>query len=137
MIGAYSLGLIVLEAAANVILPDNGPAWHKLRSNDLSDVDLSKLSHELVVLITSLLQHAPEDRSSTTEIVHHPVVERLSTLLEQSIQIENRSNGSGSDGLLERPLLGAILPQADSFLYDLFSSVYSYETSGETSMELD
>ena len=118
-----------------MILPDNGPAWHKLRSNDLSDVDLSKLSHELVVLIISLLQHSPEDRASMNEIVRHPVVERLSNLLEQSIQIENRS--AGLEEMEERPLLGAILPQADSFLYDLFSSVYSYETSGETSMELD
>lgn len=125
----------MLEAAANVILPDNGPAWHKLRSNDLSDVDLSKLSHELVLLITSLLQHSPEDRASMKEIVRHPVVARLASLLEASILIENRSSGVEEE--VERPLLGAILPQADSFLYDLFSSVYSYETSGETSMELD
>jgi len=34
----FSLGMTVLEAAANVCLPDNGPAWHKLRTGDLSDV---------------------------------------------------------------------------------------------------
>ncbi|KTB21710.1 Mitosis inhibitor protein kinase SWE1 [Nakaseomyces glabratus] len=33
----FSLGLIMVEIAANVILPDNGNAWHKLRSGDLSD----------------------------------------------------------------------------------------------------
>lgn len=33
----FSLGLIVVEIAANVVLPDNGNAWHKLRSGDLSD----------------------------------------------------------------------------------------------------
>ncbi|SMN19417.1 similar to Saccharomyces cerevisiae YJL187C SWE1 Protein kinase that regulates the G2/M transition by inhibition of Cdc28p kinase activity [Maudiozyma saulgeensis] len=33
----FSLGLIIVEIAANVILPDNGNAWHKLRSGDLSD----------------------------------------------------------------------------------------------------
>ncbi|GAO19461.1 hypothetical protein UVI_02064160 [Ustilaginoidea virens] len=34
----FSLGLITLEAAANVVLPDNGPTWIALRSGDLSDV---------------------------------------------------------------------------------------------------
>ncbi|CCD23074.1 tyrosine protein kinase SWE1 NDAI_0B00400 [Naumovozyma dairenensis CBS 421] len=33
----FSLGLMVVEIAANVMLPDNGIAWHKLRSGDLSD----------------------------------------------------------------------------------------------------
>lgn len=33
----FSLGLMMVEIAANVILPDNGSAWHKLRSGDLSD----------------------------------------------------------------------------------------------------
>lgn len=33
----FSLGLVVVEIAANVVLPDNGNAWHKLRSGDLSD----------------------------------------------------------------------------------------------------
>ncbi|KAL3234469.1 Mitosis inhibitor protein kinase SWE1 [Nakaseomyces bracarensis] len=33
----FSLGLIMVEIAANVVLPDNGNAWHKLRSGDLSD----------------------------------------------------------------------------------------------------
>ncbi|GMM54957.1 tyrosine protein kinase [Maudiozyma humilis] len=33
----FSLGLMVVEIATNVILPDNGNAWHKLRSGDLSD----------------------------------------------------------------------------------------------------
>lgn len=34
----FSLGLIILEAAANVVLPDNGPTWIALRSGDLSEV---------------------------------------------------------------------------------------------------
>lgn len=34
----FSLGLITLEAAANVALPDNGPTWVALRSGDLSEV---------------------------------------------------------------------------------------------------
>lgn len=34
----FSLGLITLEVAANVALPDNGPTWVALRSGDLSEV---------------------------------------------------------------------------------------------------
>ncbi|KAK3326446.1 hypothetical protein B0H66DRAFT_160538 [Apodospora peruviana] len=34
----FALGLIVLEIACNVFLPDNGPTWQALRSGDLSSV---------------------------------------------------------------------------------------------------
>ncbi|RDA86851.1 hypothetical protein CP532_1420 [Ophiocordyceps camponoti-leonardi (nom. inval.)] len=34
----FSLGLMTLEAAANVVLPENGPTWVALRSGDLSEV---------------------------------------------------------------------------------------------------
>ncbi|KFA45937.1 hypothetical protein S40293_07302 [Stachybotrys chartarum IBT 40293] len=34
----FSLGLILLEVGANVILPDGGDTWHALRSGDLSTV---------------------------------------------------------------------------------------------------
>lgn len=34
----YSLGLIMIEIAANVALPDNGPTWSRLRSGNFEDV---------------------------------------------------------------------------------------------------
>jgi mitosis inhibitor protein kinase SWE1 len=34
----FSLGLMLLETGANVVLPENGPTWLALRSGDLSDV---------------------------------------------------------------------------------------------------
>lgn len=34
----FALGLIMLETAANVELPDNGISWQKLRNGDMSDV---------------------------------------------------------------------------------------------------
>ncbi|GAB1315146.1 mitosis inhibitor protein kinase swe1 [Madurella fahalii] len=34
----FALGLIILEIACNVFLPDNGPVWQALRSGDLSIV---------------------------------------------------------------------------------------------------
>ena len=34
----FALGLIMLEIAGNVVLPDNGVSWQRLRSGDMSDV---------------------------------------------------------------------------------------------------
>ena len=34
----FALGLIMLEIAGNVVLPDNGASWQRLRSGDMSDV---------------------------------------------------------------------------------------------------
>ncbi|KAI5967557.1 SWE1 [Candida margitis] len=56
----FSLGLIVLEIAANIILPDNGTPWRKLRSGDLSDA--GQLSSDN---ISMFLQHKPETSSSS------------------------------------------------------------------------
>lgn len=40
----FSVGLIILEIATNIVLPDNGTPWRKLRSGDLSDA--GKLSSD-------------------------------------------------------------------------------------------
>ena len=34
----FALGLIMLETACNVMLPDNGDSWQRLRNGDMSDV---------------------------------------------------------------------------------------------------
>ena len=34
----FALGMILLEIAANCVLPDNGTSWQRLRSGDISDV---------------------------------------------------------------------------------------------------
>ncbi|RCK63077.1 Mitosis inhibitor protein kinase SWE1 [Candida viswanathii] len=57
----FSLGLIVLEIAANIILPDNGTPWRKLRSGDLSDA--GQLSSDN---ISMFLQHNPSTNNGTT-----------------------------------------------------------------------
>ncbi|EGV66535.1 kinase-like protein, partial [Yamadazyma tenuis ATCC 10573] len=48
----FSVGLIILEIATNIVLPDNGTPWRKLRSGDLSDA--GKLSSDN---ISDFLQH--------------------------------------------------------------------------------
>ncbi|KAF2173368.1 hypothetical protein M409DRAFT_15653 [Zasmidium cellare ATCC 36951] len=34
----FSLGMIMLEIAGNIVLPDNGTSWQRLRAGDLSDL---------------------------------------------------------------------------------------------------
>lgn len=36
----FSLGLVIMEAACNVVLPDNGPSWQALRHGDFSSIAL-------------------------------------------------------------------------------------------------
>lgn len=45
-VDVFSLGLIILEVAANIVLPDNGTSWQKLRSGDLSDAPKLSSSDE-------------------------------------------------------------------------------------------
>lgn len=46
----FSVGLIILEMAANIILPDNGTPWRKLRLGDLSDAGRLSLDNISEVL---------------------------------------------------------------------------------------
>lgn len=60
-----------------MILPDNGPAWHKLRSNDFTDVDLSRLSSPLVELLTGMLDKSPDRRLTIDDVLAQSTVARL------------------------------------------------------------
>jgi serine/threonine protein kinase len=55
----FSLGLIVIELACNVVLPDNGKVWQRLRSGNISD--LGKISS---TEINKFLNESTEDYSS-------------------------------------------------------------------------
>lgn len=63
----FSLGLMMIEIAANVILPDNGSAWHKLRSGDLSDA--GRLSS--AEIHSSSLFSNKKDHTNITDITTH------------------------------------------------------------------
>ncbi|GAV27522.1 hypothetical protein PMKS-000990 [Pichia membranifaciens] len=68
----FSVGLIMVEVAANVILPDNGTPWQKLRSGDLTDA--GKLSSS--------------DLSECARFVNH------------SNSSSNNNNGGGANNVL-------------------------------------
>ena len=62
----FALGLILLEIAGNVVLPDNGVSWQRLRSGDWTDVP--ELSAPLPII----------ERTDSGEPLHtDPSLERL------------------------------------------------------------
>ncbi|KAI8814893.1 kinase-like domain-containing protein [Cladochytrium replicatum] len=73
----FSLGLILLEISANIVLPENGPCWHRLRSGDFSDVSFESVSPILVELIVAMLRPNPAERPSAENILAHPFIQTL------------------------------------------------------------
>lgn len=47
----FALGLIMLEIAGNVMLPENGASWQRLRSGDMSDVPSLTWSSEASIVL--------------------------------------------------------------------------------------
>jgi mitosis inhibitor protein kinase SWE1 len=77
-----SLGMIMLEAASNIVVPDQGEPWHRLRREDLSQVELDGFSPELVDLLLCTLRTDPARRASASDVAGHPVVERARRAME-------------------------------------------------------
>ncbi|KAL6947279.1 hypothetical protein ACO0QE_002159 [Hanseniaspora vineae] len=82
----FSLGLMIVEIACNVCLPDNGTAWHKLRSGDLSDA--GRLSS------TDIQSEFSNTTTNTTSAI-------FSTKLSKITQLSSASNYLGQSKLQE------------------------------------
>lgn len=91
----FSLGLIVLEMAADVELPQNGPIWHQLRTDDFETVMRDwRLSNQLKTVVLSMLRSKPELRPSAIELlaeigISREVVPGLLQSTGSSINLEN------------------------------------------------
>lgn len=72
----FSFGMTMLETATNIIVPDQGDPWHRLRNDDFSQIDLSGLSPELSNLIRSMMRADPTVRVDIRGVYHHPVISR-------------------------------------------------------------
>ncbi|KAM9938862.1 hypothetical protein OXX80_001636, partial [Metschnikowia pulcherrima] len=107
----FSVGLIILEIATNIILPGNGTPWKKLRSGDLSDAGkLSSdnisdfLSHKNFSSLTSynssLQSMNIQGMSQSLLTANRPHITGSRSVPEQSISsCTNRING----GIFDKP----------------------------------
>ena len=72
----FSLGLMIVEIAANVILPDNGTAWRKLRSGDLSDAGrLSSMEIHSSSIFSNSINESSALTTDTLSTVHEDVID--------------------------------------------------------------
>ncbi|KAJ3278502.1 hypothetical protein HK104_002286 [Borealophlyctis nickersoniae] len=73
----YSLGLIVLEITANIILPENGPEWQKLREGDVAEISFGNVTPDLIHLIKLMLAPDPSARLTVAAILSHPMLQSI------------------------------------------------------------
>ncbi|KAI8904425.1 kinase-like domain-containing protein [Gorgonomyces haynaldii] len=70
----FSLGLLVLEMASNIELPDNGLIWKQLRTGPLDELIPSSISASLRDLIKCMLHPDPHSRPSSFALLQHPIL---------------------------------------------------------------
>lgn len=61
---------------------DRGEAWHRLRREDLSQVDLDD-SPSLLDIIKEMMRTDPNQRMSAEEVCSHPIVARTREKMEE------------------------------------------------------
>ena len=128
---APRLGLIILEASANVVLPDNGLPWRKLRENDLSDVELGHLSDELINVIVHLVECDPSIRTTIDALQAHPVIAKVQALRRIGLELENEDHserhaldeGNNNNRMTIPKAKGAVIAEEDHFLANIFEEV--------------
>lgn len=119
----FSLGMTILETAANVCLPDNGLSWQKLRNGDLSDAPrLSSIDIEVVEengmnvdgarpkgleggrlddVVRWMLSPGPAERPSCQEILENEVVRWVDRRRRAGAVIFEGEFGPNEDGVIE------------------------------------
>lgn len=88
----FSLGMTMLETAANIVVPDQGDGWHRLRQEDFSQMDLDG-SPELFALIKSMMRTDPARRVNVQAVCEHAVVSRARATMERTYE-EAKRNGT-------------------------------------------
>lgn len=64
----FSLGLLILELAADIKLPSQGSSWQNLRHGDFSELNFDSVSDDLKMIIQRMTHPDPTHRPSTREI---------------------------------------------------------------------
>ncbi|WVR09388.1 hypothetical protein IAU60_006455 [Kwoniella sp. DSM 27419] len=120
----FSLGMVVLESAMNVVLPSNGEGWVKLRNDDYSDLSehyrarsrvtdpvvmdqddgvpvdrtIAVISDELIDVIKRMMRSSPAERIRLDDVWGLDVIRRLTGMERGRALVEE------SDEWLERVL---------------------------------
>ncbi|KAJ3989925.1 hypothetical protein F5890DRAFT_975731 [Lentinula detonsa] len=89
----FSFGMTILETASNIVVPDQGEAWHRLRQEDFSQVDLQD-SPELFRLVQQMMRTNPSLRVGIHGVYNHPVVSRARSQMEQAYDTAKRAGTS-------------------------------------------
>ncbi|KAG6880196.1 hypothetical protein C0992_003860 [Termitomyces sp. T32_za158] len=89
----FSLGMTILEAAANIVVPDQGEDWQRLRRDDFSQVFLDE-SPELLEIIKRMMRQRPHERMSIHDVCGHAVVCRAREVMERVSNAAKRDKRS-------------------------------------------
>ncbi|KAG0701357.1 hypothetical protein DFH29DRAFT_927493 [Suillus ampliporus] len=89
----FSLGMTMLETATNIVVPDQGDGWHRLRQEDFSQMDLDG-SPELFGLIKSMMRTDPCRRVDVQGVWGHPVVSRARSAMDRMYEEAKRDGSS-------------------------------------------
>ncbi|KAI9496484.1 kinase-like domain-containing protein [Zychaea mexicana] len=93
----FSLGLIVLEMATGIVLPDTGEPWEELRLADFSGCEeaLAKTSRKMRDFIEWLMQINSRERPTIDQVLAHP--ELASRVAKEE---DDDIRGSNNKGIL-------------------------------------
>lgn len=90
----FALGLSAFEAATLLQLPQNGPNWHKIRTEGIAKS--KHFSDEIYRIISRMIRENPSERPNAVEIAESETVsnyisnKRLQELLEEEITKNKR-----------------------------------------------
>lgn len=88
----FSFGLIMVEIAANIILPDNGISWQKLRSGDLSDV--GKLSSTELNNYNFNNNHNISEKSTFSSLLNNTTSTTINSSSYSSVDYTNNTSNN-------------------------------------------
>uniref|UniRef100_A0A1I7TTZ7 non-specific serine/threonine protein kinase n=1 Tax=Caenorhabditis tropicalis TaxID=1561998 RepID=A0A1I7TTZ7_9PELO len=71
----FSLGIILLELATNIFLPENGSSWHQIRNGKIPERFFKGVAGELKGLILQMIHSNPDARPTCKELMEHPIIE--------------------------------------------------------------
>ena len=69
-----------------------GDPWHRLRNQDLSDVELEGLSATLINLIEHLMAPKPFDRPLIDQVCAHDIILKCRSLMLRNIETVHRAS---------------------------------------------